>query len=432
MAVKCRNPRHIDCTNHREATVPEVAAFNCRSNTYCVSKFLKVSILLILTSSVLILLISSCTKNPAEPDGIYSDLSEEDSIAVAEAINNGYIPIRNFHELYNIGADKDLPLDTKYILVRDIDASPSRRVNNEWGFRPIGTNTKPFTGEFDGRGQTIRNLYIRRPNPDTVTVGLFGFIMGARIHRLHVEVDLIWGNSNAGGIVGDARNSVIDSCSFRGNVRGRRDAGGIAGKILSSHISRSISEGTVSSDTLFPGGRVGGLTGELDTASIDRSYSTADVFGTHSTGGLVGYNYQSQITNSYSTGNVDGRNGSTGGLVGQMHDGTVAGCYSTGDIIYTPAGRAGGLVGERSQKSVIANSFWGTLNTEIIADSIYADTVITVDSAGVTDTAITILREQEVHVPLMRLQRTYTGWNFNTIWNIDEGKSTPYFMWHEK
>ncbi|MDR2728258.1 MAG: hypothetical protein LBB56_03935, partial [Chitinispirillales bacterium] len=156
----------------------------------------------------------SCSKNPADIEDD-KEISAEDSAAIAD----GFIPIYSFHDLCKIGKDEDLPLNGRYILVHDIDMPK----NNWRTFEPIGSGSRVFNGEFDGRGRTIGKVYIR--TPDSAAAGLFGVIEGAKIHRLNIEADSIIGGTNAwggevnvGGVVGKARNSVIDSCSFKGTV----------------------------------------------------------------------------------------------------------------------------------------------------------------------------------------------------------------------
>lgn len=400
------------------------------SNPLSLCKFLKFFILLISSAAVLIFLSLSCSKNPADLDDENGELSAEDSAAIAD----GFIPIYSFHDLCKIGKDHDLPLHGRYILIHDIDVP-----KNSWRtFEPIGNGSRVFNGEFDGRGRTIKKVYIR--SPDSSAVGLFGFIDGAKIHRLHIEADSIIGGIhtggeeiNVGGIAGMARNSVIDRCSFKGTVRGRHWVGGIAGTAFASHITRCISKGTVLSDTDAlgsVGGAAGGLIGSLtDSSKTALSYSSANVRGGHNTGGLVGHNEKSAITQSYSTGSVSGGKSYAGGLVGNIYDGTVAECYSTGKVSYIPPpGEAGGLVGRVSSRTKIAGSYWDTSSSQMAASAGTAvkDTTI-IDIDGEPKDTTVIIGEQGRNSSLMTQKKTYVGWDFDKVWNIDEGNSTPYF-----
>jgi len=404
------------------------------SSPLSISKFFKTIFLLILTASVLILFNLSCSKNPADSNGGKDDKDAIDLDSLAYARN--FIPISTYHELSQIGIAKNLPLDTNYMLTSDIDASPSKRLK----FEPIGSRTNVFTGEFDGYGHTVKNLYIRLP--DNADVGLFGFVDGAKIYRLHVEADSIAGGMNlnigevnVGGIVGFAQNSLIDSCSFKGVVKGKHWAGGIAGTAFSTMISRSISKGTVLSvtDNIGSiGGTAGGIAGALENGAIvDRSYSSADVTGGHNTGGLVGHSDRGVISYSYSTGSVSGGVGLTGGLLGSVHYGTVTESYSTGKVSWTPTlqSNAGGLIG-RINQSAIVRSYWDITRSLMDESGGRRDTAIVIDTDGAPRDTVISIGEQGRDSTRMLQRDTYTGWDFIDTWVIDEKKSTPYFRWH--
>ncbi|MDR0307159.1 MAG: hypothetical protein LBI42_10025 [Chitinispirillales bacterium] len=406
---------------------------------------IKHSLLLIFAATVLISLSLSslsCSKNPADPD----DIHDNDSTEIPE----GFIPISSFEELCKIGKDPKYPLDSSYILIRDIDASPSRSMNSRKGFEPIGMKNK-FTGVFDGAGHSIRNLYINWP--DSATVGMFGYIYDAQISRLHIAADTVRGKEDVGGIVGCAERSFIDSCSFTGIVTGRKWVGGIAGIAEASKITRCISGGIVFSDTVF-GGSAGGLIGMIDNQTIVAfSYSDASVIGNHNAGGLVGYSHnESAIRQSYSTGSVNGGKGYTGGLLGFVFRGIVEECYSTGEVIWNPPGQAGGLIGRADtsgstkNNSVIDRCYWDISSSGISNSGGGAakDTTIlvardtTITAGGVTiDTTVSVsidttlyTGEQGRESKFMKIRQTYEGWDFDNVWRIDSAKTTPYFRWH--
>ena len=78
--------------------------------------------------------------------------------------------IENALGLQAIGED----LTAYYTLKNDIDASVTKGWNSGKGFGPIGTDSNSFTGNLDGSGFNITNLYISRSS--TNFVGLFGAI----------------------------------------------------------------------------------------------------------------------------------------------------------------------------------------------------------------------------------------------------------------
>lgn len=216
------------------------------------------------------------------------------SVASAHA----QIEIDSIETLQRIGYDPDYPLTGSYVLIDDIDASPTQYWNNGTGFFPIGQRLEDdesaaFMGQFDGRGFVIRNLFINRPEEHGI--GLFG---------------------------------SIASCAIVANVR--LEGGSITG-----------------------GYYVGGLVGENWSASLYWCSSTATVSGISRVGGLVGIN-RGTIDGCYAAGPVSGKS-FIGGLVGRNHVGTVIECYSAGSV----AGGlgTGGLVGNAVESEAIA-SFW--------------------------------------------------------------------------
>ncbi|KKL12757.1 hypothetical protein LCGC14_2532540 [marine sediment metagenome] len=66
--------------------------------------------------------------------------------------------------------ENDLTAD--YELGNNINASATSGWNGGEGFDPIGSSGSEFTGSFDGKGYTINDLFINRP--EETGVGLFG------------------------------------------------------------------------------------------------------------------------------------------------------------------------------------------------------------------------------------------------------------------
>jgi len=322
-----------------------------------------------------------------------------------------------------------------YALGSDIDASDT--ATSEWGaggFDPIGYASYKFTGNFDGLGHTITDLYINRPS--TRLVGLFGDTDAADIRNVGLEGGSVTGNSLVGGLVGDNyNNSTVSNSYATGSVTGDDYVGGLVGRNQdSSTVSNSYATGSVTgvehvgglvghnykdstvSDSYATGSvtatdtvnnRVGGLVGNNDDSStISNSYATGSVDGTGNlVGGLVGYNYDSStISNSYATGSVTGDE-YVGGLVGYNYSSvTVTNSYATGAVEGT-GDYVGGLVGYHVS-GTITNSFWDkeTTGQTTSAGSLAAFGKTTED---------------------MKKEATYENWDFTGIWWIDEGNTYP-------
>ncbi len=139
---------------------------------------------------------------------------------------------------------------------------------NSGGWMPIGDNMNRFTGIFEGNGNTIRNLAIRRY---LTNIGLFGHIGGgATVRNLMVADSLA-------DYIGNSDEEI-----FIGILAGRS----VGGTIMSVHTS----------------GRSDGGDGMIDYV-----------------GGLVGSIFRSSITNSHAMGMANGGDGDSdrvGGLVG--------------------------------------------------------------------------------------------------------------------
>ena len=143
-------------------------------------------------------------------------------------------------------------------------------------FIPIGSETKPFTGNFDGNGVIISGLTVDS-NDDYV--GLFGYVgAGAVISEVGLyKADIATNFRYAGGIAGYNAGS-ISSCFVHGSISGLQRVGGIAG------YNAGVIENCYSSGAIVPPpGSVaikyaGGLVGEIAAGGALRySYTFAEV-----------------------------------------------------------------------------------------------------------------------------------------------------------
>ncbi|MFV1883403.1 MAG: T9SS type A sorting domain-containing protein [Balneola sp.] len=280
-------------------------------------------------------------------------------------------------------------LGSSFILTANIDLNTSP-YNTGSGWEPIGSNTSQFTGSFDGNGFTISNLFIDRSS--TQYIGLFGFTSStATLTNVALTSVDITGSTYTGGLLGLNNGTVIESY-VKGSVTGGGIVGGLIGLSQGTGtISDCYTEVTVSGT-----GGVGGLVGNFNGGTMSTSYSLGSVTGGEGTGGLVGGN-NSTILNSYSLASVSS-NSSSGGLIG-VNFGTITNTYSAGAVSDISA--SGGLTGSNGTDT---NSYW---NTETSGKSSSSD------GSGLTNTE-------------MKAEASFSGWDFTTIWNIDEGSSYPY------
>ncbi|GAB5409526.1 MAG: hypothetical protein BalsKO_18910 [Balneolaceae bacterium] len=231
--------------------------------------------------------------------------------------------------LTQLQAMKD-SLSANYKLGQDIDASATSGWNESGGsflgFEPIGDNSTPFTGDFDGKGYKITGLYINRPTQDYV--GLFGKTEG----------------------------DIEDLGIIRASIEGKDYVGALAGSIdntFSSNFNENYSKGEVKGNN-----NVGGLFG-FTNAKIHRSFSKAEVTGNNYVGGLVGNTDSFTITDSYATGAVTG-NAFIGGMAGDLNSNGVGSAnneriYSTGKV--TGNSQVGAIAGA---SNTAYNSFYNS------------------------------------------------------------------------
>jgi hypothetical protein len=378
---------------------------------------------------------------------------------------SGEIVIRTPEELAKIGVDPAYPLSGKYILMANLDLS-SYSFGEGWV--PIGALQNSFTGTFDGNGLVIKNLTINRPSTDYQ--GLFGETgKTAKLMNIGLENVNVIGCDDTGSLVGDNSGTIENSYSV-GSVEGGNYTGGLVGYNNCNTITNSYFNGSVTGNGYATGGLVGGGYAGV----IANCYSTGSVKGnSYNTGGLVGFSAHGTITSSYFNGSVIGTGLYTGGLVGWNEYSTIKNSYSRGSVTSTntdtdtdngPVPAIGGLVGlnygtiENSCSTsnvkgglytgglVGCNNSWnnfGVITNSYSAGSVkgglytgglvglnqgtitssYWDTQtskITTSAGGVGKTTVQ-----------MKQRATFVGWDFTSIWAIDEGVSYPYLRPYE-
>ncbi|MFY0696370.1 MAG: T9SS type A sorting domain-containing protein [Balneola sp.] len=155
----------------------------------------------------------------------------------------------------------------------------------------------------------------------------------------------------------------------------------------------------------------GALVG-INYSEVRNSYSSGSVKGFNHTGGLVGGletwdGSTALVINSYSTASAYSSNFGAGGLVGRQLSGTIEHSYAVGEA--TVISGNGGLIGEKNTGTV-TNSYW---NNEFLCQE---------SSAGGTELSVSQLKQQD----------SFSGWDFSTVWNIDENNSFPYLRNNEQ
>ena len=311
-------------------------------------------------------------------EGNYTVNNEKGLKNLAELVNNGETDI-------NITLNTDLNL-----------------TNMEW--TPIGTESQPYTGTFDGGNHTITGLKIDQSGTDNV--GLIGCLgSGGKVQNVTLTNISVSGANCVGGIAGQ-NYGTVENCSVNGTVTGKgfTDTGGIAGSNYGT-ISGCSAEGTVTGSV-----NVGGIAGgSYLGVIIDGCHSTAAVSGISSVGGVLGnLGNNSFLMACYSTGNVTvtSTDGSfVGGVVGINSQGTVTGCYhATGEITSLGGGRIGGIVGE-NYIGTVAACYWDSNLSSGTGSNNGKDDTHKVDGTDVTwQTAVAAMNTA--------LQSAGSGWHY--------------------
>lgn len=156
----------------------------------------------------------------------------------------------------------------------------------------IGNESLGFSGTFDGDGHTISGVYL---NTSTATQGLFGAIDGGIVRELNLE------------------NSYF--------VTSQSTLGSIVGRTINSSIISVYSNAILESNYANEYGRVGGISGQIDTGTVT-------------------------INDCWFDGDINSAGGKIGGIVGRVAavNANITNCLNTGNITNNFAGTSGGLV----------------------------------------------------------------------------------------
>lgn len=223
------------------------------------------------------------------------------------------------------------------VLTADIDLS-----GETW--TPIGSESTPYIGTFDGQGYTISGMTIE--NAESYS-GLFGNVTGTvknftvtgsititgdeTVARVGAAVGSL-GTASAGGTVSGVTSGVDITVSA-----GNDHIGGVVGSMpenSSPTVENCIYTGKIT--VTAAAGSVAGIVGYIRTGTIQNCANqgsiSVDVGGTGSVGGILGYcnNGGIYIRNCYNTGAIsaDGTD-NVGAIVGQNKgtQATVSNCY---------------------------------------------------------------------------------------------------------
>ncbi len=192
-----------------------------------------------------------------------------------------YLTVGNYH----FRQINDIDLSNSYAET-GTDTDKFIHNNGKKFYAPIGTETAPFDGVYDGQGYKITGVKSDRGNENNI--GVFGFVkqngtLVPTIKNLHVELMAtdnekaqgIVGNENVGGIAGKIENAVIENCSVTvGTVTGKQNVGGIAGHFTSSRIINCFTQSDVNAFNSEREPYAGGIVGYVfDAINVNSTIS---------------------------------------------------------------------------------------------------------------------------------------------------------------
>ena len=263
---------------------------------------------------------------PTSPEGVgtkdnpYQIKTKEELYWFAELVN-GTLTDDNGNP---IPADTDAcAVLTKNITINEnvlnTDGSLNSGTFEPW--TPMGNETDPYTGTFDGNGHTISGLYldIVESSEKYLYAGLFGYSTGT-IQNVNIDdtyISVVVQNKEyydclyVGGICGYSNGAIVN-CDNDGTVTaeatGEVNVGGICGK----------SDGTITDCTNL---------GDINGKSVEEC-----IYG----GGICGYNDNNGTitgcTNKEKVTVNGNRSSEGGGICGESYGGTIRDCINRGNV----------------------------------------------------------------------------------------------------
>ena len=192
---------------------------------------------------------------------------------------------------------------------------------------PIGTESNPFSGTFDGNGHIISNMYVNEEN----YAALFGVTKNSKITNLGIENSYVKSlNNTAAGINSYGVNARIANVYSLTTVNGQKNTAGIIG-IVTGSVINSYNGGLIySNNTQFGAGIVGYVSGSY--SSVSSCYNYGNIYGMLQSAGIVG-GLQGTVLQSYNLGGILPSDGAEknigGGIVGQLYNPTIPKVYNS-------------------------------------------------------------------------------------------------------
>ena len=327
------------------------------------------------------------------------------------------------------------------------------------GFETIGNPTNKMMGSFDGKGNSIKNIYINKENE--TYQGLFGYVEGnvknlnvsgqiiaksncggitgwlsnGKIEKCRNYCDIKVSSGNAGGISGyiNGENEVID-CYNEGNIEstGGQDVGGISScNYKGGKINRCVNKGNINGKGI----NIGGILGS-NWNYIYNCINLGSVNGIQKVGGITGYEWAAYIYYSCNLGDIKAQTGETGGVAGWNGGSKIFYSFSTGDVS-TASGNIGAIAGRNTGN--IYDSYYYDNNNYHNNDKIITGNPVGYNTGKYTNCSnygdgLTSFYKKEFLIDKVKFGKYNSDedvvQNSNNCWKIDE-INRPMLYWEQ-
>ena len=353
--------------------------------------------------------------------------------------------VTNADELFEVRNE----LTAHYRQTCDIDLTTwIKDESPTYGWAPIGTQSLPFEGSFDGANFSIKGLKINRSNQDYV--GLFGYARNGTIKNVCLLNPVVEGGCFVGALVGfmasvsgDA-NFYIENNTIQGGKISANSStsivGGLIGGVVVSYSSSSASlicGNYVTANVC--GYNTGGIAGCLSTYSGDYSTHYINICDNIYNGEIISENYAAGIAllSTYWPFSVSGHfNYTRPSFLRNIVLGTITANGSACGIINS--GNAS-TAGSATNNVCIAESLTSNSAVYRVSDAGYTSNYACITTAGYVNGKPTVFEDNAYNgtgygIKTLMRQSTYEGmgFDFTNTWTIDEGKSYPYFLRQSK
>ena len=240
---------------------------------------------------------------------------------------------------------------------------------------------------------------------------------------------------------------LIENCHNRGDIevvagseKSNWNTGGITG-VNKGSVERCSNTGNITNSGIKYM-HIGAVVGN-NAGIVRECYNTGDMKGILTqAGGIVGIGAAGStlIENCYNTGDILTNEQPAGGVIGTIPGNNAKGflkmynCYSTGAV----GAKAGGVIGSLGQKPGYAIRFCASVNKPSFqgTNSFAKDDMKLEFKERLRQFTADYFTQKHTFTELMwdnsGVGTTKPTWDFNNVWDIDEGTSTPYLKNNEQ